>query len=160
MKKNGKNDTDRITHKVAAHQIKPGEIMAFVYFVKVKSVAPDFLSVKTVDALDMDFDVNGRPLIENGLSADQWQEEIQVSKTRAAEILVSSFNRPLTVCFEKADGKERVLRGKLVTPEPLLGRSMMEDFDLTGDRLRLVDHRTIKYIIVEGVKYSVKTHDR
>jgi hypothetical protein len=96
-------------------------------------------------------------LIERGFSADQFQEEVQTTKTRAAEILISSHNRPLTVCFEKSDGSERVLRGKLVTPEPLLGRSMMEDFDIkTGNRLRLVDHRTIRYLIVEGTKYSVK----
>ena len=50
------------------------------------------------------------------------------------------------------------MRGRLITPEPLLGRSMVEDLDLavTEHRQRLVDHRTIKFLIIEGVKYIVK----
>ena len=40
----------------------------------------------------------------------------------------------------------------------LLGRSLCEDLDLPEgrNRLREVDHRTIKYLIVDGVKYVVK----
>jgi hypothetical protein len=38
----------------------------------------------------------------------------------------------------------------------LLGRSHVEDLDITeGHRLRLVDHRTIRWIIVNCVKYTV-----
>jgi hypothetical protein len=80
-----------------------------------------------------------------------------VTMTRAAEILITSFNRPLTVRFVKKQGGERVLRGRLLRPEPLLGRSYVEDLDAKGDsRIRLVDHRTIKCLIVDGVKYTVK----
>jgi len=76
---------------------------------------------------------------------------------KAAEILVNAYHRPLTVCFVKNDGTERTLRGRLVKPEPLLGRSTVEDLDVTnGNRLRLVDHRTIKWIVVDGTKYTVK----
>ena len=154
-------EVDRVVHKVSSTKVKVGDIMAFVYYAKVKSAKPELLSVKAVDESKLDFEVNGKQLIENGFSADQFDEEITVTKTRAAELLISSHNRPLTVCFEKADGKERTLRGKLVTPEPLLGRSMMEDFDVSSsNRLRLVDHRTIKFLIVEGIKYTVKNHDR
>lgn len=155
-----KNDTitsDRVTHQVKPNKVKSGDLMSFVYYAKVKDVIPvNTLQVYDLDA-KMDFRVQGKELIERSFSADYFEEEIKVTKTKAAEILVSSHNRPLTVCFEKANGDERVLRGRLVTPEPLLGRSMCEDLDITDkDRLRLVDHRTIKYVIVEGVKYVVK----
>lgn len=155
MKKN--SDNDRKTHPVRIADVKKDDLMAFVYFAKVTAKQGENLSVKNMDD-EMDFGVHGKALVERGFSADQYQEEQKVTKTQAAEILVSSYNRPFTVCFEKQDGGDRTLRGRLVHPEPLLGRSMVEDLDIDPKqhRLRQVDHRTIQYIIVEGVKYIVK----
>src|SRR5262245_7936418 len=153
------NDTERVFHKVDPGRVKAGDLMAFVYYVRVKKADTDAPSVDVV-GLDRDqgeFSVRGARLISNAFSADQYLEEVRVSMTRAAEVLVSSFNRPLTVCFVKQAGGLRVLRGRLLKPEPLLGRSHVEDLDVAGrDRIRLVDHRTIRYLIVDGVKYTVK----
>ncbi len=150
-----KIESEDIKHKVKASKINEGDLMAFVYYGKIKDA--NFNKIKVQSLTGIDFEVIGQDLIENGFSADQYEEEVKVTKTKAAETLVSSHNRPLTVCFEKTDGTERVMRGRLITPEPLLGRSKVEDLDITdGHRLRLVDHRTIKYLIVEGVKYVVK----
>lgn len=103
------------------------------------------------------FSVNGQELIDRAFSADQYVTEERVTMTQAAEILISSYNRPLTVCFTKQGGEQRVLRGRLIKPEPLLGRSSVEDLDVKdGHRIRLVDHRTIQYLIVNGKKYVVK----
>lgn len=151
-----KHDTDKVTHQIKSEQVKVNDVMAFVYYTKVIDSTLKGLLVRNVDS-DVEFRVEGKELIERSFSADQYHETIKVSKTRAAEILVSSYNVPLTVCFEKQDGEERVLRGRLVRPEPLLGRSMVEDLDIADShRQRLVDHRTIRYLIVEGVKYEVK----
>lgn len=153
---NNKTEDERVKHPVAADKVKTNDLMAFVYYAKVKKVDFNCLEVHDLDA-DVDFGVDGRALIERSYSADQYQEEIKITKTRAAELLISSYNRPLTVCFEKLDGEERLLRGRLIVPEPLLGRSKVEDLDLDGGhRMRLVDHRTIKYLIVDGIKYIVK----
>ena len=74
-----------------------------------------------------------------------------------AELLINARNIPFTVCFEKQNGEERVLRGRLISHEALLGRSSVEDLDLpAGDRTRLVDHRTLKFLILNGVKYVLK----
>ena len=159
-----KNDTakpERTTHKTNPSRVKPGQIMALIDWVEVTYIN-DTATVMHVKNLGTSgaktFKVEGRDLIESGLSADLYEEEQMVTKTRAAELLVTSPNRALTVCFEKQDGTDRILRGRLVAPEPLLGRSHVEDLDIppTEHRLRLVDHRTIKYLIVEGVKYNVK----
>lgn len=155
-KKDQDQKPDRIKHNPDVSAIKPGDLMAFVYYCKVKKAEGERLEVRNLDA-EMDFEVKGAELIEKGSSADQFSETVQVTKTKAAELLVSSHNRPLTVCFEKTDGSKRTLRGRLITPEPLLGRSMVEDLDISdGHRLRLVDHRTIKWLVVDGVKYVVK----
>jgi hypothetical protein len=144
--------------KLNVNAIKPGDLMAFTYYVKVNTVLCGGTKLIVTD-LDTGLDkitIEGQPLIESSQSADFFGEEEKVSKTRAAEILVSCYGRPFTVCFDKATGEERILRGRLIAPEPLLGRSKVEDLEQTSNRMRLVDHRTIKWLIIEGVKYTVK----
>jgi len=146
-------------HDVDPAKVNEGDLMAFIYWTKVKSTSSNgsVLGVANLDDDDGIIRINGKELIEKSFSADQYSEEEKVGKTRAAEILLHSINRPFTVCFLKTNGNERVLRGRLVKPEPLLGRSMVEDLDQKGvNRLRQVDHRTIKYLIVDGTKYVVK----
>lgn len=60
-------------------------------------------------------------------------------------------------------GEDRTMRGRLISVEAKLGRSQVIDLDidkqLKGDwdiRQRQVDHRTIKSLIVNRVKYVVK----
>lgn len=140
-------------------KVKVGDLMTFVYYAKVQNVRfnGDALDVVSLDGDKDPFSVNGVALVRSAFSADLFHETVRVSMTEAAEILISSHNRPITVCFTKQeDGKERVLRGRLIKSEPLLGRSNMEDLDIvSGARFRLVDHRTLKYVIVDGMKYEV-----
>jgi hypothetical protein len=151
--------TNREKYDVEPTQVKAGDLMALTYWVKVKSVTAngEHFDVENIEDNNSPIHINGGDLIRKSASADQYQKEEKVGKTKAAELLVSSTNRPFTVAFLKTDGNERLLRGRLVKPEPLLGRSMVEDMELKGvNRLRQVDHRTIKYLIVDGVKYTVK----
>lgn len=143
---------------VNARKVKSGHLMAFIYYATVEDASPEELLVNDVDRQE-NFLVKGKTLIESSYSADQYTSTKRTTKTKVAEVLVSSHNRPLTVCFEKVNGTERVLRGRLVKPEPLLGRSMVEDLDLDAGshRLRQVDHRTIKWLIVDSVKYTVRS---
>jgi len=145
--------------RVDATKVKSDDLMAFLYYARVNRIRQNGseLSVTDVDR-QSPFDVNGKVLVESAYSADQFHTTKRTTKTKVAEILISSPNRPLTVCFLKATGEERVLRGRLVKPEPLLGRSMVEDLDLTsGNRLRQVDHRTICWLVVDGIKYTVRS---
>lgn len=157
-------NTERTMHKVNPVQIKGNDLMAFITYAKVKAVDADGLRLLVNDINGKEISIKGKDLIEGSFSADQYQEEQKVSKTQAAEILISSHNRPITVCFLKKDEKEptgekeRVLRGRLIAPEPLLGRSMMEDLDIDDGKsnVRLVDHRSLQWLVTDGVKYIVK----
>jgi hypothetical protein len=147
---------------ITPNKVKDNDLMAFVNYVKVKKVASngEELIVSPLDKNSKDIRITGYDLVVNALSADQFETTEKVTKTEAAEILISSHNRPFTVSFNKADGSERVLRGRLIKPEPLLGRSMVEDLDESATaakgRVRQVDHREINWLIVGGMKYLVK----
>lgn len=162
-KTNQSPDADeRRFNKVVAHKVAKTDLMALTYYVKVKSVnsAGESIQVEGVDEGVGEFSVNGRALIENSTSADQFAETVTLSKTKICEISISSYHRPFTVCFDKQDGSERILIGRLIAPEPIFGRSRVEDLDLEKtdkeDRMRLVTHLTVKWLIVDGVKYIVK----
>lgn len=144
-------------------QVQRGDIMAFTYWAKVDDIKKNTLQADlSLQVLNLDdnnspFGVHGSNLIEKSFSADRYTEEKKVTKTEAAQLLVNAYNRPFTVGFTKVDGSSRTLRGRLLSPEPLLGRSHVEDLDITsGSRLRLVDHRSIEFLIIDGVKYVVK----
>lgn len=55
-------------------------------------------------------------------------------------------------------GEERRLVGYLASTEPKMGRSTVVDLEIPADRyrLRLVDHRTIKELILRNVRYILK----
>lgn len=152
---------ERKINKIDPSLVKVGDVMSFTYYVKVTDVRNngEELMVEDLDHGLSKMRVQGRELVVGSSSADQFLEEEKVSQTKAAEMLISSIRRPLTVCFEKKDGTERMMRCRFVAQEPVMGRSMVEDLDKMDvkDRLRQVDHRTIKFLIVDGVKYSVKT---
>lgn len=157
---------ERKTHKTDPDAVKVDHLMAIIHYVKVKEISGRFateMKVVPVDDQSNTITVSGRSLITDAFSADYFAEEIKTTMTDVAEKLTTSYNRPLTVCFTKQPGKdetsggERILRGRFLSHEALLGRSYVEDMDKpVGDRIRLVDHRTLKWLIVDGVKYTVK----
>lgn len=149
--------SERTIHKVNPVQIKGDDLMAFITYGKVKAVDADGLRLIVTDIFGKEISIKGKDLIENSFSADQYQEEQKIGKTKAEEIFTTSVNKPLTVAFEKADGSKRTLRGRYIGPGPL-GRSMVEDLDIDDpkDRVRQVDNRNISLLIVDGIKYVVK----
>lgn len=62
------------------------------------------------------------------------------------------------VSQEAIQGDERTLIGYLLKLEPKMGRSTVIDLEcpVERNRLRLVDHRTINWLILRNVKYVVK----
>lgn len=157
----------RKTHKTEPSKVQNGHLMAIIYYVTVESTHynGEKLTVKDAVGDTGRIDINGKSLIEASLSADQVHETVKVSRTQMAQLLIESHNRPFTVVFDKQDSKdgkdrERKLRGRLISHEALLGRSLVEDLDLPinekGGRTRLVDHRTLKSLIVDGTKYELK----
>jgi hypothetical protein len=140
-------------------KIKTGDIMMFPYYGKVgtSSIGGNLLGMNGLEHGLKNYTVQGAELIKNSFSADYFGREEKVNQTDMIDILTVSYNRPFTVCWDKADKSERVLRGRLVGPDMRRGYSMVEDLDnAEGDRIRQVDHRGLKWMIVDGVKYILK----
>jgi len=59
---------------------------------------------------------------------------------------------------ERMKGEERTLTGFTIKREIAWGRSMVVDMDApTTDNIRQVDHRTLNWLILKGVRYEVKS---
>ena len=111
-------------------------------------------------------------------------EEDKISLTNVATKLAEANSKCFTVCFTtKVDekmvqeklkgvkgklsaaqakdlakevliGKETQLTGRLSRAEGKLGRSLVIDLPTQG--YRQVDHRTLKWLVIDNIKYTVK----
>lgn len=137
-------------------QIKVGEVLSSTMYMEVVNKTSDSVEVK--DSFGRKFTVKGQKLIEESMNSNtQFTQEKKVTRTEAANILTGAGDSVFTAVFDKQSGEERVLVGKLVDSENLMGRSNVDDL-LTTDtnKRRQIDHRTLKSIILKGTKYTVK----
>lgn len=118
-------------------------------------------------------------------NASAFEKEEKLSLTKVAELLESANTACFTVCFrtkvdeslvreklraisaadfkdkaklktvskELIEGNECVLVGRLSKAAGKLGRSLIVDLPTQG--YRQVDHRTLKWLIIKNVKYTV-----
>lgn len=154
-----KVEGDRKQNPPEPGKVKEGDLMAFLFYTKVQATHKngEHLSVVNLDT-DKPFEVIGSDLVQFGFSADQYAEEVTLSRTELIrDVFLTAGNRPFTVCFIKKDGTDRVLRGCLIQPDPIFGESLVRDFDQPiGDRFRKVAHKTVQYMIIDGIKYVVR----
>lgn len=138
-------------------KIQKDEVLALTYYVKALStVKQEKLPVKDLYR-NNPFLIEGQALLKTCASADQFSSTEKKTKTELAEIFVSVGNLPFTVQFLTQKNEKRTLRGRYLSHEKLLGRSTVDDLDVTsGIKMRLVCHRNLQSLIVDGVKYILK----
>ncbi len=137
-------------------QIKKNEVLSSTMYLTVTEKTTDGVKVK--DSNGRTFEVRGQKLIEETMvSASQYQTELAVTKTMLAEKLINANSDVFTVNFDKQDGTNRTMVARLTDTENHMGRSNVIDLE-TDDKnnRRQVDHRTLHYLILRGVKYYVK----
>jgi len=99
------------------------------------------------------------PTHYNISSADTFNRIENSNKTELARKILDAGNAVFTVEFVKQNGEPRTMRGRLVSDDSLMGRALVEDLDLPNtavSNIRQVDLRTLKSLIIRGVKYTVK----
>jgi len=140
--------------------LQRGDVLSRIMYLTV-------VEKKFVDGLDRILvqDINGfrfwidyDTVAETSVSASQYQKIEKVTQTQLAEILVDIGDVVFTVNFDKKSGEKRTMIAHLLDTENHMGRSQVRDLLITfGNPLRQVDHRTINWLIVKGVKYELKT---
>lgn len=143
---------------MAKKKFSVNDVVALTHYVKINSVNSDgSLEVSDLEHKNLNFKIKGDDILNSMNSANYYTKTEKVSQTELAQKLSEAYGKPFTVKFTKADKTERVLVGKLLSHEPLMGRCHVHDFEVsTGSPLRLVDNRNIINLIVDGVKYEVK----
>jgi hypothetical protein len=81
-----------------------------------------------------------------------------MTRTELAHKIAESNGKPFRVKFKKADGKTRILFGRLLSLDTLMGRAYVHDFEEGNvkDGIRQLDFRTLEEVVIEDVKYEVK----
>lgn len=138
---------------MARHEVD--DVVALIRYCKVTKSGLSDISVEDLDD-GSEFQIHGAKLVDTLLTASKFEKTEEKPLMDVASIVSTSYNTPMTVCFTKKNGEKRILTGRLCSSEPILGRSYMEDLKEKDSRLRLVDHRTIEWAVVRGVKYCVK----
>lgn len=153
--------------KTNMSKLKKGDYLSRVSFMKVEggSVQQGGFAVSNEDGFEWTI---GSSIIKEECYSLQHNETIKTPKTGIAEILMNAKDAIIRVCFDKADGSERVLTGYVIGAEVVLGRTIAIDIEKPkkirkgkdgkefDERQRLVDHRTLKWLIYKNVKYFVK----
>lgn len=144
-------------------KVVKGHILSLTYHCTVTSSHLERSGKRVVAVQDLDdssnqFQLEGADLIARCLSADYYEQEAEVSRTELIRLLVGSAGAPITVEFVKKDGSPRILRGRWIKEESGTGYSYCDDLEVQlGEvRLREVDHRTLKALIVNGTRYTVR----
>lgn len=133
------------------------QIVSLTLYAEVQDQDINTVVVRDIESGD-EYQLSGVGILSRLNSADTFSNIQQVSRTNMAEYLLEAGDKVFTVSFIKQDGTERVLRGRLISSEPLMGRAMVEDLDLANSitNIRQVDLRTLKYLIIGNTKYTVK----
>jgi len=151
--------------KTDVKKVKVGNKLSMTTFMEVESIGLSSVNVIDEDGKGLTI---GYGVFESNIWSTQVKGVAKTPKTGIAEILMNAKDAIIQVCFDKADGTERTLTGYVIGAEVVLGRTIAIDTEKPkkirkgkdgkefDERQRLVDHRTLKWLIYKNVKYFVK----
>ena len=173
------------------NRLKKGDIVSEHQFYKVKEFTQTGVAFINDDGIDIHV---ANDIVNSCMSdASQFDEEVEVSRTRLIEIFTQNPRIAMTVSFTKKintkevaaelykafknkenllasdieflmRGKERIMRGRHEGQHDDFNRIQFVDMDIKRDtskeydtRLRKVDPRTLNWVIVNNVKFKIKS---
>ena len=140
-------------------EIKEGDLLCNLNYFTVVRVDDKLVQFKDVsDGQEWAIPLKHIGSITNHWSASFYNKIEAVSRTTAVHKMSLAGIRPFTVAYIKQNSEDREMRGIFIKAEPTMGRTLVKDLDAKEDAIKSVDNRTIKYLILDGVKYEVHTN--
>jgi hypothetical protein len=143
-------------------KIKEGEMLSFTNYYKVLEHNVDQLKVVDLRS-KVTVIISGESLIELLKSNDYYEKTVVVTKAEMVDALLGAGQTVFTVGFKKADGSDRVMIACNPKAETNLGRTQVVDLEVIdkdpADKtkgIRLIDNRTIEFLVLDKVRYNLK----
>ena len=166
-------------------KLQPGDVLSSVSYFTVDSVPKNDSNVYVKDEDGKPVRIS-KSIVETYDTAVQHTTEKAVTRTEMVEMLAGARDSVFSVAFNKQPtakdvaaaaaiddkkeraksvkeamkGKRRVLQGYTLQHETGMGRTSVIDMDAGGvnkqARVRQIDHRSLEYLILRGVKYTLK----
>lgn len=154
---------DHAPQVVDVKKLKPGDIVSNTEYFVVESIGnkgsfKEYVFARTLDGTQsISFDL----LKYNSYKTPtQFTETKKVPRTKIVEILQRHVqSHAFLVEFKKKDGSDRTMVARMINFCGLFGRSEVMELKHDGtqksfmEQKRLVDHRTIKRLVFNGVEY-------
>lgn len=133
---------------------KQGDILYSPTYVKIlKCVNDEEYFVEDI-FFEVQYTLEGHTLINTYSGCTYYETFTKISLSCLIEKFLDTKDGSIfTVCFKKLNNEFRYLRGKYIGQDLLYGRSRV--FDLDIKEIRLVDHRTLQFLIVDEHLYIV-----
>lgn len=171
------------TAKVNVGELQTGDYLSETQYYKVLSRKQGGIEVENERGFKFNI---SEPIIQEGCySSNQFTDEEKVTQTELADILQNAGDSVFSINFNKKTkpedvlaelkklpkkeftvkamktaiaGEARTMVAHRVSSEPSLGRTQVVDLEteIGGRRLRLIDHRTINWIVLKNVRYVLK----
>lgn len=90
---------------------------------------------------------------------DVLDETLAVLRQEVGQVDLPTLEKHVKQAIKRSiHGEERIIVGHLIQSEPKMGRSQVVDLSVphTEHSIRLVDHRSLQWMILRGVKYVVR----
>ena len=170
-----------MSQKSDVSQIKKGDCLSEIQYYEVLSVNSKGVHVK--NERGMEFTI-GAAIVEEGLfSANQHEDVEEVTRTELVATLANAGETVFTANFNKKPdikalkeafnnpevqvktqvamnemllGEARTMVGYLKSSDSLSGRYQVVDLEDPEKRAKQIDQRTLNWIILRNVKYTVK----
>lgn len=145
-------------------KIEKGELLSFTNYFRVNEhdTTNNTVTVQEIKTGEL-IKIQGDELLEQLVSADYYESTVKLTKAEMINKLLSAGDKVVTVNFTKQDGTIRTLQGINPIAEVNLGRTQIIDLQVIeknpNDKtrgIRLVDNRTINFIVLDKVMYISK----
>lgn len=147
--------SEDLSQNLSITKLKKGSIISTTLYMTVNSVNVKNGEIIVTDQHGRQLVTKGKEFIEKAFtSADQFTSTMKVSRTELIEYMLSAKDDVFTASFVKQDGTNRTMIAHLIGEETKMGRSLVMDLEEGGPKQ--IDHRTLNWVILNGVKYTVK----